>query len=308
MIEHPRAFRNVLWLIALSALHPGCTPATGSGPPDASTPAALPALPGTPGPTWESLAVSNLRFRYDAQARLLRTSYEVRNHGATRARAALCVAFVDKDGYLIRQNAETLEYINLGPGDSDTVEEVESSVLPPDWTDATTLGFFIGNPLCVFNDKQPRGPLFFLDKSGHPLAPGAGPEVKKSNVDTDPSTGPRFQLSEVRLTQDTPNTAQVSYVATNLTRSRASAELCVRIAASDAHCPCERVPWSDPVAGFGLGSAASARRTEKYRLSDSEASRKNRHVMIYLARLGCDSPPEEASSNIVFLDRPDSKP
>lgn len=304
MSEQPRAFTGVLLLTVLSALHSGCKPTPVSSPPEASTPASPPTLPNAAGPS--TLVLSHLRLRYDEQKHHLLISYALNNRGSSRARAALCVDLIDKEGYLIYL-PDRVEYINLGPGDSDTVEDIELLAPRDGWKAAESLRFYVSDTACTFDDTHVRGEVFFLDKSGQPLPPGARPEVKKSEASTSAFTGPHFRLSDVRVTQNEQKAVEVSYVATNLTQGRVSGRLCARLL-EDEHCTCQPLDEGAVEWELNLGRGDSERRTDTLKLDDTAHWGRARRLQFYLSRFGCSSPLEDATSNVVSLEKPRGPP
>jgi hypothetical protein len=291
---------------ALAALHAGCKKDEQPAPPPtpvAPVPAtAAPASPAPPAPPEETYKLSNVKLRYDEKESKLILSYDVRNQGAQRVRAYLCVDSVDKDGYLIEQG-NVFDRLSLRPGDSDQVTDEADFLSAESWQAAGFFRLYVGKTSCLPNTER-LSVTVLLDKSGQALPAGSRPEPKVSPADTDEATGPLFKLEEVQLTQNEQDEVMVAYKATNLVKGRVTGQLCVRLI-EDKRCTCKSLDYAESAA-ITLGSGASQRRTSRLELTNEENWDKGHHLVAYMAQLGCSTPVEQSTSNVVTLVKPRS--
>jgi hypothetical protein len=284
------------------ALHAGCKkdeqPATPLAP--SASPAA--AAPASPAPPEETYALSNVKLRYEENESKLILSYDVRNQGARRVRAFLCLDSVDKEGYLVEQG-NVFDRLSLRAGDSDQVTDESDFLSVESWRATEVFRLYVGKTSCLPNTER-LSSVVLLDKSGQELPAGARPEPRVSPADSGEATGPLFKLEEVQLTQNEQDEVRVAYKVTNLVKGRVTGQLCVRFI-EDKRCTCKSLDYAESPA-ITQGSGASERRTSRLELTNEENWDKGQHLVAYMAQLGCTTPVEQSSSNVVTLVKPRS--
>lgn len=294
--------RCALVTTTLAALHAGCKKDEQPATPPAPAAPPVAAAPASPAPPEETYKLSNVKLRYDENESKLILSYDVRNQGARRVRAYLCVESGDKDGYLVEQG-NVFDRLSLRPGDSDQVTDEADFLSAESWRAAEFFRLYVGKTSCLPNTER-LSTTVLLDKSGQSLPAGARPEPKVSPADTDEATGPLFKLEEVRLSQNEQDEVMVAYKATNLVKGRVTGQLCVRLI-KDTRCACRSLDYAESAA-ITLSSGASEPRTSRLELTNEENWDKGHHLVAYMSRLGCTAPVEESTSNVVTLVKPRS--
>lgn len=293
---------GVLVATFLAALPAGCRKDEQPASPPAPAGPSAGATTASPAPPEQTYALSNVKLRYDENESKLILSYDVRTQGARRVRAYLCVDSVDKDGYLIEQG-NVFDRLSLRPGDSDQVTDEADFLSAESWRAAESFRLYVGKTSCLPNTER-LSTTVLLDKSGQMLPADARPEPRVSPADTDETTGPFFKLEQVQLTQNEQDEVMVTYKATNLVKGRVTGQLCVRLV-EDTRCACRSLDYGESAA-ITLGSGASERRTSRLELTNEENWGKGHHLVAYMTRLGCITPVEESTSNVITLVKPRS--
>ncbi|MBM7113684.1 hypothetical protein [Archangium primigenium] len=292
--------RCVLVVTGIAVLHAGCKKdEQPAAPPTPSAPPAV-AARAAPVPPEETYTLSNVRLRYDENESKLTLSYDVRNQGAQRVRALLCLDSVDKEGYLVEQG-NVFDRLSLRAGDSDQVTDESDFLSAESWRAAEFFRLYVGKTSCLPTAER-LSALILMDKSGQELPTDARPEPKVSPADSGEATGPWFKLEEVQLTQNEQDEVTVAYKVTNLVKGRVTGHLCVRLI-DDKRCDCKSLDYAESPA-LTQGSGASERRTSRLELTHEENWDKGHYLVAYMAQLGCTTPVEQSASNVLTLLKP----
>jgi hypothetical protein len=96
----------------------------------------------------------------------------------------------------------------------------------------------------------------------------------------------------------------VSYTLTNLTKGRASGQLCARLN-PDTRCDCQGLDHAESEEIY-LGLGASVRKTTQLDLRDNQNWSRGQRLQLYMSWLGCSLIPEKAISNVLLVPKPRS--
>jgi len=266
--------------------------------------ASHPSASSAPVPLEETFSLSNVQFHYDEQRERLIGSYTVRNRTSAHAGASLCIDLIDKDGYFIKR-AISFDLIALRAGDFEQVEESDS-VDPLNWAATTVLRIYMlgTTGFCPENGTDFRSAVLFMDNFGRPLPPESRPVLKTSEAESEMTGKPWFELKNARLSQDSQGKVLLSYGLTQHTQGRAASTLCARLLENE-HCLCKGMDQAES-REFNLGRGESVRWTWHLDLQDNTNWSRGRQLLVYMSELGCALPPEEATSNVLLLPKPNS--
>ena len=284
-----------VWLLAvLVSLLVGCTRPE----PTLLPPVVSPVVPVPPAPPEKTFVLSDLKLRYAEEGERLNISYAVLNRSGSYANAVLCFDFLDKDGYFVQSQAE-IDSIGLSAGDSEVVSEDSSRISAEQWSATVALRVYLTRRSCLY--MEPRADVHFVDKTGRPLETGEGPAFKETDSETDDPYGPSFELRDAKLVQNDLDEVMLSYTLTNIIKGRTSGQLCARLT-REASCPCQGLESVESEA-VEMSLGASKRYTLRIDLQDPENWARGQWLVLYMAPLGCMSPQEDASSNVLTLAR-----
>lgn len=310
MCKSALSFWRVRWevVVALLALLGGCkreepVPAATPSSSIAPHPGAAPPLAEKPVPPEETFVLSDVTFRYDEKDSRLQASYRVTSRSAKRERLAFCIDLIDKDGFFVIQGRWTGQFSLRSKGSDEMVDE-SARISPDVWEASEVVLFYMGVDYCRKGSLDARSNVVALAKSGLPPPPGAQVKGRESPVDVEDVPAPWFRLEDVRVRQDNGGVVWADYRLTNLTKGRATSELCVRLV-NDSSCSCQYIDQAESEE-FNLGLGASERLSTVLDLSDNQNWDGGRYLIIYTSRFGCIGSPEDASSNVVILAKPRS--
>lgn len=275
-------------------------PVVAPSPTGTPPPAVAPAASGKPVPLAETFVLTDLTFRYDEKDSHLYVSYRVSNRGEVRERASFCIDFIDKDGFFVDQGMQ-FDLFRLSPGESDAVVDDAVKVSPDIWMASEVLRFYMEEGSCSGLAHKLRSNVVALTKSGLPPPPGTPLTGRGSAVDDEEVPSPWFRLDDVRVHQKAEGEFWADYRLTNLTKGRATSELCVRLV-NDASCSC-RDSHQVESERFNLGLNASELRS--IQLGPHETWSQGQRLVIYTAPFGCGDPLEKATSNVITLAGPE---
>ena len=292
----PRLVRWAL-TVTLASLPGGCTPQKPPAPPPAPSPS-------PPVPPEETFALSHVRFLAEPSDPFvkLKVTYTVDNRLDRHAGGDLCFDLIDKDGYFITY-PHRLDMVGLRARDSETVVD-EVDLMEPELWDATAELRLYMSQSCFSPTHPPLSPAIFMDRSGRLLSAEARIEGKSSEVEGEDSPEIWFELKDARLVQNDRGEVMANYTLTNLKRGRASGFLCARLT-HDAHCACQGLDQAETTK-FNLGQGASVRKTSLLDLKDNAHWGPGQHVQLYMSTFGCTTPPQQANSNVLVIDKPRS--